>query len=122
MGFNTFRVNDSDVSPEKMGALFGLFFLGVGFLIVPEIALYTGDVSILFASVPFILVGAAILIGAANSVFYGDVRGPFFARMKIRDPTKEIVKVRCLQCGELNDDSATVCTKCGYRIGIPEDS
>jgi hypothetical protein len=102
-----------------MGALFGLLFLGIGFLVIPEITLYTGNGSILLTSAAFILVGALILIGAANSFFYGDVQGPFFARMKSDDSGREIVKVRCLQCGELNDDSATVCIKCGYQIGTP---
>lgn len=110
------------MTPEKMGALFGLFFLGVGFLIVPTIVFYTGDSDILLASVAFILVGSLVLIGAFNSFFFGDVRGPFWARLKTDDAAKEVVKVRCLQCGELNDDSAAVCAKCGYQIGIPQDS
>jgi ribosomal protein L40E len=30
--------------------------------------------------------------------------------------TKEIVKVRCRSCGELNDEDATYCKKCGARM------
>jgi ribosomal protein L40E len=30
--------------------------------------------------------------------------------------TKEVVKVRCRGCGELNDEDATFCKKCGERM------
>ena len=30
--------------------------------------------------------------------------------------TKEVIKVRCRSCGELNDEDATYCKKCGSRM------
>jgi ribosomal protein L40E len=30
--------------------------------------------------------------------------------------TKEIIKVRCRSCGELNDEDSTFCKKCGTRM------
>jgi ribosomal protein L40E len=38
------------------------------------------------------------------------------ADLKEHLSAKEIVKVRCRSCGELNDEDATFCKKCGERM------
>ncbi|WP_028829963.1 zinc ribbon domain-containing protein [Proteocatella sphenisci] len=32
------------------------------------------------------------------------------------DSKKEIIKIRCINCSELNDEDATFCKKCGKKI------
>lgn len=82
----------------------------------------TNSMSGLFTSIFSLDIGIWVMIGALvayilfASCQFSRIKKPSLSTIQAITPTVQMVKVRCNDCGHLNDDNMPFCNKCGVKL------